>query len=89
VSLQLLSRAQPSLQPYLSNVAGTCLFDQDLLLLLQALSKVQGNIEDLSDDICGGKSEPLRERNVGDTIRLVDLNPDQVLVASVFDVMPS
>lgn len=63
------------------------LCDQDLLLLLQALGKLKWDVENLGNNVCRSEREPLRERDVGDAVRLVDLNPDEVFVASILDVV--
>lgn len=54
------------------------LLDQNLLLLLDRLGHVQWNLEDTGDNVCGSQSQPLRERNVLDSVTLVDLDPHQV-----------
>lgn len=54
--------------------------NQDLLLLLDLLGKLQRDLESLGHDIRRRECEPLRQADVGDTLRLVDLDPDEILV---------
>lgn len=54
------------------------LLDQNLLLLLDRLGHIQRNLEDTGDNVGGSQSQPLRERNVLDSVTVVDLDPHQV-----------
>lgn len=66
-----------------------CLLDEDLLLLLEVVGELDGDVERLGDEVGRGEGEPLREGDVGDAVGLVDFDPDEVLVlGSVFDVVP-
>lgn len=60
-----------------------------MLLLLQLLHHRNGNLERLRNDIGRSQCQPLREGNIRHSVRLIDLNPDQVFrLGRVFDVMP-
>jgi hypothetical protein len=62
--------------------------NNDLLVLLQPLDNVNGNLQHISHDIRRSKCQPLRQRNIGNTICLVDLDESQILCGrSVLDVM--
>lgn len=62
--------------------------DNDLLLLLQALDNIDGNLENVSDNIGRRKGQPLCQRHVRNAISLVYFNESQVLrLGSVLDVM--
>jgi len=63
--------------------------NENLLLLLQRLDKVHRHVQSLGSHLGGRQSEPLRQRNIGDSVRFVDLNPDQVLIlGGILDVVP-
>lgn len=54
--------------------------NEDLLVLLELLDKLNGHLERLRHEVRGRQRKPLGERDVGDSVRLVDLDPDEVLV---------
>ncbi len=56
-----------------------CLLQQDLLGLLQLLDEAEGHVEHLRHNIGGCQSQPLSQGDVGDAVRLVNLDPDEVL----------
>lgn len=61
---------------------------QNLLLLLELLSNFEGNLESLGNEISRGKGKPLGQRDVGDAVRLVNLDPDKILsLRSVLNVV--
>jgi hypothetical protein len=63
------------------------LFNQDLLLLLQFVNELNRYLEYLRHNVRRRKSQPLGQRNVSHTVRLVDFNPDKVLIANVLNVV--
>ena len=59
-----------------------------LLLLLNSLHNFKVYLQRLSHHIRRRQGKPLRERNVGYAITLVDLDPDELLgVRGVFDIV--
>jgi hypothetical protein len=63
------------------------LCNQDLLVLLQRLHEVNGHIQHIRNDIRWCERKPLLQGDVCDTVCLIYLDPDQVLFASVLDIM--
>lgn len=64
--------------------------EKHLLLLLELVDKADGNLQGLGYDVGRGQRQPLGQRDVGDTVRLVDLNPDEVFgLGRVLDVVTS
>lgn len=69
---------------------GDCdrLGDQDLLLLLDLLGEFKRNLQNLGNNLGRRERKPLRQRDVGDAVRFVDFNPDEVFgLGSVLDVV--
>lgn len=61
---------------------------QDLLLLLQSTNNINTNIQDLSHNIRRSQSQPLRQTDISNSLRFVDLNPNQVLSwRSILDIV--
>lgn len=61
---------------------------QDLLLLLDLVNNLNVNLQHIRDSIGWGQSEPLSQRDIGDTVALVQLNPDKLLcLGGVLNVM--
>lgn len=56
------------------------LCNENLLLLLNVLDEININLERLRRNLWRCQRKPLRQRNVRDTVRLVDFDPDEVLV---------
>lgn len=54
-------------------------FDENLLLLLQVRGNIDRNLQYTRDNISRCQCKPLCQRDIRDTVTLVDLNPDQVL----------
>ena len=63
------------------------LLDQDLLLFLELVDKLNGDLENLGYNLGWCESKPLRQWDVRDAVRFVDLDPDEVLVTCVLNVM--
>ena len=62
--------------------------DQELFLLLELLRHRDWDLERVSNNIRRSESKPLRERDIGHAIGLVDLNPDKVFCRrSILDVV--
>ena len=60
----------------------------DILLLLLELRYCRvGQVECIHDDLWRGKSDPLANRNIGEMIRLEDFDKDNVVCASILDVV--
>jgi hypothetical protein len=53
--------------------------NNDLLLFLQALDYVDRNLKHICDNVRRRKSQPLRQRDIGNTLRLIDLDEGQIL----------
>lgn len=53
--------------------------DENLLVLLELVDKLNGDVEGLGDEVGRGESEPLAQRDVSHAVGLVDLDPDEVL----------
>ena len=49
--------------------------DQHLLLLLQFLDNLDGNLENRGDDIGRSERQPLCERDIGHSVTLVEFDP--------------
>lgn len=67
---------------------GAILLDEELLLLLERLDELDGHLERLRSHLGGCQGEPLRQGNIGDAVRFIDLDPDQVFrLGRVLDVV--
>lgn len=66
------------------------LSNNKLLLLLQVPHDIDRNLEDLGDNGCRGQSEPLGQRDVGDMVTLIQLEPlERLVLAGVLHVVTS
>lgn len=62
--------------------------DENLLLLLERLDELDGHLQRLGGHLRGSQGQPLSEGDVGDAVRLVDLDPDEILrLGGVLDVV--
>lgn len=64
------------------------LCNENLLLLLNVLDESNIHLERLCRNLRRCQRKPLRQRNVRDTVRLVDFDPDEVFVlGGIFNVV--
>lgn len=61
---------------------------QDLLLLLDLVDDFNVNLQHIRDSISRGQGEPLSQRDIGDTVALVQFDPNELFgLRGIFNVV--
>lgn len=63
------------------------LFNEYGLILLQGTRKVDWHLEHIGNNVSRCQRKPLGQGDIRNSVRLVDLDPDQVLVADVLNIV--